>query len=92
MLRPETRSSAQGNCSAKSLLASVMSSILPCLSILPGPPCLLPIMQGGVSCGGVRQGRGLGEGRGQGIFHPPCHILHHHMVLRPKGTSQNKYV
>ncbi len=23
------------------------------------------------------------EGRGQGIFHPPCHILHYHMVLRP---------
>ncbi len=39
-----TRSSAQGNCSAKSLVASVMYSILPCLSILPYPPCLPPVM------------------------------------------------
>ncbi len=29
-------------------------------------------------------------GRGQGTFHPPCHILHYHMVLRPKGTSHNE--
>ncbi len=31
-------------------------------------------------------GRGLG-GRGQGTFPFSCHILHYHMVLRPKGTS-----
>ncbi len=35
-------------------------------------------------------GGGLGRGRGQGTFHPPCHLLHYHMVLRPKGTSHNK--
>ncbi len=28
-------------------------------------------------------------GRGLGTFHPPCHVLHYHMVLRPKGTSHN---
>ncbi len=39
---------------------------------------------------GVRgRGGGLG-GRGQGTFHPPCHVLHYHMVLRPEGTSHNK--
>ncbi len=75
----KTRSSAQGNCSAKSL-ASVMSSILPC------PPCLL--RRGGVQW---ERGRGVqqGRGRGQGTFHPPCHVLHYHMVLRPEGTSHN---
>ena len=26
---------------------------------------------------------------GQGTFYPPCHMLHYHMVLRPKGTSHN---
>ncbi len=25
-------------------------------------------------------------GRGQGAFQSSCHILHYHMVLRPKGT------
>ncbi len=46
----KTRSSAQGNCSAKSLAASVMSSILPC------PPCLPPVMLSGgcrLPAGGV---------------------------------------
>ena len=38
--------------------------------------------------GGLGRGRGL-RGRGQGTFHPPCHILHYHMVLHPKGTSHN---
>ncbi len=79
--RHEKISSAQGNCSAKSLAALVMSSILPC------PPCLPPVMLSvyvwGSGCGGLR-------GRGQGTFHPPCHILHDHMVLRPEGTSHNK--
>ncbi len=28
--------------------------------------------------------------RGQGTFHPPCHILHYHMLPRPKGNSHNK--
>ncbi len=74
----ETRSSDQGNCSAKSL-APVMLSILPC------PPCLL--RGGGGSSGGRGRGRGLGRGRGQGTFHPPYHTLHYHMVLRSKGTS-----
>ncbi len=43
---------------------------------------------GGSGAGGSRAG-GLGLG-GQGTFYPPCHILHHHMVLRPEGTSHNK--
>ena len=63
----------------------VMSSILPC------PPCLPQVMQtflphhphllpteGGSSHRGVQAG-------GQGTFHPPCHVLHFHMVLAPKG-------
>ncbi len=50
---------------------------------------------------GVAEGRGLGQGvgggegvreRGQGTFHPPCHVLHYHMVLRPKGTSHNQKI
>ncbi len=40
--------------------------------------------------GGGGLGRGVRGGRGQGTFHPPCHILHYHMVLRPKRTSQNE--
>ncbi len=84
-----TRSSAQGNCSEKSL-APVMSLILHC------PPCLLRGVGGGVQQGmGVWQGEGVGgmgrgvRGRGQLTFHPPCHTLHYHMVLRPEGTSHN---
>ncbi len=72
-----TRSSAQGNCSAKSLAASVMSSILPCSSILPGPPYPPPVMlslggvvwpQEGSGCrGGLAMGGGLAGGsRGGG--------------------------
>ncbi len=34
---------------------------------------------------------GSGGGRGQGTFHPPCHILHNHMVLRPQWTSHNDW-
>ncbi len=26
---------------------------------------------------------------GQGTIHPPCQVLHYHMVLCPKGTSHN---
>ncbi len=51
-----TRSSAQGNCSAKSLAALVILSILPCSSILPGPPYPPPVM---LSLGG---GGGLARG------------------------------
>ena len=40
--------------------------------------------------GGLLGGGGSSRGRGQGIFHPPCHILHCHIVLRPKGTSHNE--
>ncbi len=108
-----TRSSAQGNCSAKSLAALVMSSILPCSWILPCPPCLPPVIllavhggswggsgQGGVWLGGSGQGGvwlggggGLARGvQGQGTFKSSCHILHYHMVLRPKGTSHNKWL
>ncbi len=44
--------------------------------------------------GGSGRGRGSGRGegvRGQGTFHPPCHMQHHHMVLRPEGTSHNEF-
>ncbi len=65
----------------------VMSSILPC------PPCLLWQGRGvwwGVWWGLGGWGEGVGvRGRGQGTFHPTCHVLHYHMVLRPKGTSHN---
>ncbi len=43
---------------------------------------------GGSGRGGVGGGWGLGGG-GQGTFWSSCHILHYHMVLRPKGTSHN---
>ncbi len=102
----QTRSSAQGNCSAKSLAASVMSSILLSSSILPGPPCPPPVIlswggclaMGGLATGGVGRGgkggpqgdRGIPQGEGQGISWSSCHILHYYMVLRPKGTSHNK--
>ncbi len=39
--------------------------------------------------GGSGGGGGWGRGRGQRTFHPPCHTLHYHMVLRPEGTSHN---
>ncbi len=42
------------------------------------------------SLSGRGEGGLAGEGEGgwgQGIFHPPRHVLHHHMVLHPKGTS-----
>ncbi len=39
---------------------------------------------------GVGEGEGVDGGRGQGTFHPPCHVLHYYMVLRPEGTSHNK--
>ncbi len=61
-------SSAQGNCSAKSFAALVMSSILPCSSNLPCPPCLPPIMLstgwGGSSYRGFGHRRGFGWGEG----------------------------
>ncbi len=69
---------------------SVMLSILPC------PPCLLHGGGGGLvgerGLAGGLAGEGVGgrgRGRGQGTFHPPCHILHYHMVLCPEGTSHN---
>ncbi len=81
------------------------SPLLVMLLIIPCPPCLPQVMLstggsggkatghgvwvggGGLGAGGSG-GRGF-RGQGQGIFHPPCHILHYHMVLRPKGTSHN---
>ena len=72
-----------------------MRSPLPVMSpILPCPPCLpwgvwgQGVQGGGFRSRGLGRGGGLGE-RGQGTFHLPCHILHCHMVLRPKGTSNN---
>ncbi len=78
----KTRSSAQGICSAKSLAGNVAdSSLSSSLSSIGGS-------RGRGSRGRGVQGWGVGEGRGlreegQGIFHPPCHTLHNHMVLRP---------
>ncbi len=68
---PQTRSSAQGNCSATSLAPAIV--IDSSLSSLSSPL-------------GVRWGVGV---QGEGTFHPPCHILHYHMVLWPEGTSHN---
>ncbi len=49
---------------------------------------------GSIRGGGSGRGRGVwqgeGEGRGQGTFQSSCHVLHYHMVLRPKGTSHNE--
>ncbi len=75
-----------------SVAVALMSSILPCLSILPGAPCPPPAMLSSAEGGGVWAGSGQGgrgEG-GQGTFWSSCHILHYHMVLRPKGTSHNE--
>ncbi len=44
---------------------------------------------GGGSTGGLWPGGGP-WGRGQGTFWSSCHILHYHMVLRPKGTLHNQ--
>ncbi len=44
-------------------------------------------MGGGGSGGGGGSLRGEG---GQGTLQSSCHILHYHMVLRPKGTSHNE--
>ena len=96
-----TRSSAQGNCTAKSLVASVMSSILTLfinssLSSLSSNSHACHrkgLMVGGRGslAGGVQQGEGgLAGGGGQGTFQSSYHILHYHMVLRPKGTSHNE--
>ncbi len=50
------------------------------------------LVRGGSGWGGSGQGglaRGVCMGGGQGTFQSSCHILHCHMVLRPKGTSHN---
>ncbi len=89
-----TRSSAQGNCSAKSLAGYVIDSSLSSLSSTS-----YAVHKGGLGGrgsggrGGLGRGRGVGEGvkgRGQGTFYPLCHTLHDHMVLRPEGTSHNQ--
>ncbi len=48
--------------------------------------------EGGLVVGGGsgRGEGGLAGGRGAGTFQSSCHILHYHMVLRPKGTSHNR--
>ncbi len=74
----QMRSSAQGNCSAKSFAGNVADSSSSSLSSMGGGVQ----GQGGLGAGGLGRGRGLG-GRGQGTFHPPCYVLHYHMVLRP---------
>ncbi len=100
-----TRSSAQGNCSAKSLAGSVMSSILPCSSILSCPPCLPPVMLSMGGCpasgrGGVQQGEGSlagggggGSGRGgggQGTFQSSCHNCTTTWCFALKGLRTNR--
>ncbi len=82
-----TRSSAQGNCSAKSFTGNAVNSSLSSLSSLGGP-----VGAGGVQQGGGGWGGRWGRGRGQGTFHPHCHVLHYHMVLRLKGLRTMKWV
>ncbi len=86
----QTRSSAQGNCSAKSLAGYVIDSSLSSLSSTNHTN------RGGVQAGGLGWGRGRGSrpGGGQGKFHPPCHVLHYHMVLALKGlrTTNTRHV
>ncbi len=40
--------------------------------------------------GGWGEGWREGGGGGQGTFHPPCHILHYHMVLALKGLRTTR--
>ncbi len=91
VFRRQTRSSAQGNCSAKSLAALVMSSILP-YSSNSSLSSLSSTSYAICREGGVQWGGGLAGGGGQGTFHPPCHVLHYHLVLRPEGTSHNNEI
>ncbi len=86
-----TRSSAQGNCSAKSLPAGdVVDSFLSSLSSKEGGPGAGGDLGSGVGVWGWGVGEvGGGWGRGQGTFQPLCHVLHYHMVLRPEGNSHN---
>ena len=87
-----TRSSAQSNCSAKSLAGNVADSSLSSLSSKGGPRV------GGGSGGRGFRGRGSGGGGwggglggGAGDISSSCHRLHHHMVLHRKGTSHNEF-
>ncbi len=89
MIDSQTRSNAQGNCSVKSLAGNVADSSLSSLSSAGGFRGR-GSGEGGSGLGGWGGGGGWG-GRGQGTFHPPCHILHCHMVHHPKGTSHNQY-
>ncbi len=80
------------------LKATAVQSPLPVMSLIL--PCLPCLAQGGGLRVGVEgswargfRGRGVWRGRGeQGTFHPPCHVLHYHMVLCPKGTSHNQRI
>ncbi len=49
-----------------SVAVALMSSILPCLSILPGPPCPLPAMLSSAEGGSLATGGGLAAGGGSG--------------------------
>ena len=77
LVATKTRSSAQGNCSAKSLAASAMSSILPCPPYLP----LVMLSEGGGSSGGGGSNRG--EGAGDISSNLPCTTL-------PRGASPQR--
>ena len=59
-----------------------MRSPLPASNVIDSSLSSLCSLRGGLAGGG-----GL-TGEGQGTFHPTCHMLHYHMVFRPKGTSQ----
>ncbi len=86
-----TRSSAQGNCSAKSLDGNVVNSSLSSLSSISHAGWGRGPGVGVLGAGGFR-GRGLqGEGAGD-ISSTLPYILHYHMVLCPKGTSHNYYM
>ncbi len=92
------RSSAQGNCSAKSVAGNVVDSSLSSLSSTSHANTNPRGVQAGGTPGQGDLGWGVqargsrlgGPGWGQGTFHPPCHVLHYHMVLRPKGPSHNE--
>ncbi len=74
------------------LKAIAVRSPLPVMSPIL-PPQVMLFVDGGVQgAGGSRVGDsgGRGLGRGQHTFHAPCHVLHYHLVLRPKGTSHNQ--
>ena len=75
VMAQKTRSCAQGNCSAKSLAASLSSTSH-------------DVRRRGGSSGGGEGGPAGDSGAGDISVQLP-YMLHYHMVLRPEGTSHN---